>query len=125
MLRSVLEKTLKKHGYVRDGNQLCNLYEKIEAACNDGVIAAALRNRAHAQIRVLGNDILHEDYRVVDNGQFDDAHHYTQRILEGFYDDPDEVRDLLVAAGRLNDDGDNEEQAAPAGPEEAEGDDRD
>jgi uncharacterized protein DUF4145 len=103
MLRSVLEKTLKKNGYevveVLDdqGNPELDkqgkpkksnkLIDRIDAAASDNVITETRQKRAHDNIRVLGNDILHDDWREVLEDEFTDAHKYTQRILEDFYDD--------------------------------------
>jgi hypothetical protein len=60
LLRSTLEKTLKANGYTKG-----NLKEKIEAAAADGVITAPRERRAHSEVRVLGNDVLHDEYRPV------------------------------------------------------------
>ena len=117
MLRSVLDKTLKKNGYdeveVRDnqGNiQLDNegqpkksnkLIYRIDAAASDSVITETRQKRAHENIRVLGNDILHDDWREVTEDEFNDAHKYAQRILEDFYDDRPTVEARLHAQGRI------------------------
>jgi hypothetical protein len=103
MLRSVLEKTLKKNGYevveVRNdhGNieldkqenpkKSNRLIDRIDAAAWDKIITETRQKRAHENIRVLGNDILHDDWRNVTEDEFGDAHKYAQRILEDFYDD--------------------------------------
>jgi uncharacterized protein DUF4145 len=108
LLRSVLEKTLSKNGYeeveVVDaaGNKrkTNKLIHRIEAAAEDGVITQARKRRAHENIRVLGNDILHEDWREVAQEEFDDAHKYSQRILEDLYDDRPTVEKILKANGR-------------------------
>jgi hypothetical protein len=117
MLRSVLDKTLKKNGYdeveFRDnqGNiQLDNqsqpkksnkLIHRIDAAASDKVITETRQKRAHENIRVLGNDVLHDDWREVTEDEFTDAHKYTQRILEDFYDDRKTVEARLRAQGRI------------------------
>jgi hypothetical protein len=116
MLRSVLEKTLKKNGYdvveVRDnqGNveldkqnnpkKSNRLIDRIDAAAWDKVITETRQKRAHENIRVLGNDILHDDWREVTEDEFSDAHKYCQRILEDFYDDRPTVEATLKAQGR-------------------------
>ena len=79
MLRSGLEKTLKANGYI-DGS----LKDKIDEAAVDGVITAARRQRAHDEVRVLGNDVLHDAWRAVDETEYDLAHFYTQRVIEDF-----------------------------------------
>ncbi|MCH7986665.1 MAG: DUF4145 domain-containing protein [Acidobacteria bacterium] len=88
-----------------------SLQEKIDQAANDGILTAARRKRAHEQIRDLGNDILHDDWREVTEGEYTSAHHYAQRILEDFYDNRAQVEALLVEAKRLE----------PADPEAARG----
>ena len=88
-----------------------SLQEKIDQAANDGILTAARRKRAHEQIRDLGNDILHDDWRKVTEAEYTSAHHYTQRILEDFYDNRAQVEALLVEAKRLE----------PADPEAARG----
>lgn len=108
MLRSVLEKTLKKNGYdeidvptASGGTRKSNrLIDRIDAAASDLIITEARQQRAHQNIRVLGNDVLHDDWREVLPGEYEDAHKYTQRILEDFYDDRPTVEARLAARGR-------------------------
>jgi hypothetical protein len=117
MLRSVLEKTLTRNGYdiveVRDaqGNPELDkqnnlkksnkLIHRIDAAAWDKVITETRQKRAHENIRVLGNDILHDDWREVSESEFTEAQKYTQRILEDFYDDRPTVEARLKGQGRL------------------------
>ena len=96
LLRSVLEKTLEANGYAKG-----TLQARIDEAAKDGVITAARRERAHQEVRVLGNDVLHDTWREVPDEEYLDAHHYVQRILEDFYDQRQEVETLLRNAGRL------------------------
>jgi hypothetical protein len=98
MLRSVLEKTLKANGY--DGAR-DNLATRIDQAVADGILTEARSKRAHANIRVLGNDILHDQWRAVAADEFGDAHLYAQRILEDFYDDRPTVEEILVSKNRI------------------------
>lgn len=116
MLRSTLEKTLIKNGYeeveIRDklgqvvtdsqGNpkKSNKLIARIDAAAWDKVITETRQKRAHENIRVLGNDVLHEDWREVKEEEFNEAHKYAQRILEDFYDDRATVVAQLKAQGR-------------------------
>lgn len=89
LFRSTLEKTLKGNGYEdksASGFDKMKLQAKIDKAAEDGIITEALRNRAHDEIRVLGNDVLHDDWVNVDDEDVEASHHYTQRILEAFYD---------------------------------------
>ncbi len=96
LLRSTLEKTLGSNGYDKG-----SLQDKIDQAANDGIITAARQRRAHDQIRDLGNDVLHDEWREVEEDEYTSAHHYAQRILEDFYDQRTEVEAVLVKAKRL------------------------
>jgi hypothetical protein len=95
LMRSTLEKALKHSGYSKG-----NLKTIIDEAANDGAITAARSLRAHDDIRVLGNDILHDDWRPITEAEFEVAHRYTQRILEDLYDDRPSVLKLLANKGR-------------------------
>lgn len=100
LMRSVLEKALKHSGYTKDS--LKNLIDKAAA---DGTITAARSLRAHEDIRVLGNDVLHDDWRPITQDEFELSHRYTQRILEDLYDDRDSVLTLLKGKNRSPVDG--------------------
>ncbi len=108
MLRSVLDKTLKKNGYDEveyadekgARKKSSSLLHRIDAAADDGVITETRKRRAHENIRVLGNDILHDDWREVTGAEFEEAHKYSQRILEDFYDDRATVETRLTAKER-------------------------
>src|ERR1700730_940137 len=82
LLRSTLEKILRSNGYTTG-----SLYNKIDAAAADTILTETRHRRAHDEIRVLGNDVLHDDWRVITQEEVELAHHYIQRILEDFYDD--------------------------------------
>jgi Domain of unknown function (DUF4145) len=102
LFRSVLEKTLKLNGYVKGNDpSLTDLQKRIDAAAADGAITDARRVRAHDEIRSLGNDVLHDDWRVVTNEEVEDAHRYMQRILEDFYDDRATVEKILKTKKRI------------------------
>lgn len=95
LLRSTLEKVLVANGFSdRD------LYKKIEGAAEVGVITAARRRRAQDLVRVLGNDVLHEDWREVARSEVEASHHYVSRIIEDLYDDRPSVEALLKESGR-------------------------
>jgi len=103
LFRSVLEKTLKANGYTKGNDpSLRDLQKRIYAAAADGVITQARQKKAHDDIRALGNDVLHDDWRVVIPEEVEDSHRYTQRILEDLYDDRETVAAVLVAKGRLS-----------------------
>jgi hypothetical protein len=99
LIRSVLDKTLRANGYKTKKED--NLYKQIEAAGDDGVITQSRKRRAHDEIRVLGNDVLHDDWHEIPEEDVEAARHYCQRILEDFYDDRDSVLKLLREAGRI------------------------
>jgi Domain of unknown function (DUF4145) len=102
LFRSVLEKTLKSNGYVKSNDAtLRDLQKRIDAAAADGVITDARRKRAHDDIRTLGNDVLHDDWREIKDDEVEDSHRYTQRILEDLYDDRATVGAILIAKKRL------------------------
>jgi hypothetical protein len=101
MFRSVLDKTLRANGYKEKRGT--NLEQQIDAAASDGVITASRQRRAHDEIRVLGNDVLHEAWEAVTSDDVAAARQYAQRILEDFYDDRDSVLKLLRAKNRVAD----------------------
>jgi hypothetical protein len=101
MFRSVLDKTLRANGYkVRNGT---TLEQQIDMAGDDGVITAARKRRAHEEIRVLGNDVLHDEWHEIAIEDVEAARHYSQRVLEDFYDDRESVLKLLREVGRVPD----------------------
>lgn len=96
LLRSALDKTLKINGYTKG-----SLQAKIDEAANDGVITGARKQKAHEDVRVLGNEVVHDEYRVVTEEEVASALHYVQRVLEDLYDDRSTVEALLIAKQRL------------------------
>lgn len=96
LLRSTLEKTLRANGYEKG-----SLADRINEAAADGVITAARAKRAHEDIRVLGNDVLHDEWRKVTEDEVEGAHRYAQRILEDLYDDRQSVEAILKTKGRI------------------------
>lgn len=96
LLRSTLEKTLKANGYASG-----SLRDKIDEAAADGIITDARRKRAHDDIRVLGNDVMHDDWREISEAEVQSAHQYAQRVLEDFYDDRPSVEAILIAKRRV------------------------
>lgn len=101
MFRSVLDKTLRANGYKEKRGT--NLEQQINAAATDGAITASRQKRAHDEIRVLGNDVLHEEWESVTADDVEAARQYAQRILEDFYDDRGSVLALLRSKGRKAD----------------------
>jgi len=102
LFRSVLEKALLANGYTRSNDSsLRDLQKRIDAAASDGVITDARRKKAHEEVRCLGNDVLHDDWRPVTDDEVKDSRRYTQRVLEDFYDDRPTVEAILVAKKRI------------------------
>jgi len=102
MFRSVLDKALRASGYkVTDRT---SLKQMIDLAAADGVITAARARRAHEDVRVLGNDVLHDEWRAVDAEDVSAAAGYTARLLHDLYDDRASVLLELAAAKRTPDD---------------------
>jgi Domain of unknown function (DUF4145) len=99
MLRSVLDKTMRANGYQGVGN----LEKQIDAAAADGVITETRRKRAHEDIRVLGNDVLHDEWHEIPMDDVQQAHHYAQRILEDLYDDRQTILGILRSKKRQPD----------------------
>ncbi|MFA6099681.1 MAG: DUF4145 domain-containing protein [Patescibacteria group bacterium] len=97
LFRSTLEKVLKVNGYTEG-----DLYGKINKAIEDGVITATRGKRAHDDVRVLGNDVLHDEWREVTAEEVEKAHGYVQRILEDLYDDRPTVEAQLIVKNRLS-----------------------
>lgn len=95
MLRLALEKTLLANGY-----DTGKLVHKIDAAATDGVITDARKQRAHDEVRVLGNDVLHDPWRAVTEAEYELSHLYTQRVVEDFYDSRAQVVAVLTGKGR-------------------------
>ena len=96
LLRSVIEKALNSNGYTKG-----TLQQKIDAAAADGVITAARKQKAHDDIRVLGNEVVHDEWREVNEDEVTSALHYAQRVLEDLYDDRPSVEAVLKSKGRL------------------------
>jgi len=114
MFRSVLDKTLRANGYKT--NKGTPLAAQIDDAAKDGVITEARKRRAHDEIRVLGNDVLHDDWHEISEDDVQAARHYTQRILEDFYDDRASVLRLLREAQKVPEEDRNKEgPPAPSG----------
>lgn len=82
LLRSTLEKLLRVDGYAKG-----SLANRIDLAATDSVITEARKRRAHDEVRVLGNYVLHNDCRQVTPEEVTLAHHYVQRVTEDLYDD--------------------------------------
>lgn len=109
LFRSVLDKTLRANGYKKKG---VNLEDQIDEAAGDGVITPTRKLKAHEEIRVLGNDVLHDEWHAISLDDVEAAHQYVQRILEDFYDDRKSVLAQLRKAGRVPDEDKKSEPSA-------------
>ena len=72
---------------------------KIDDAATEGILTEARKNRAQNEIRVLGNDVLHDEWREVTAKESHLAHHYAQRIREDFYDNRGDSRSYFKGEG--------------------------
>jgi hypothetical protein len=102
MFRSTLEKVLEANGYKIGDLKKKKLYDRIEKAADEGLILESQKSRAHKEIRVLGNDVLHEPWREFTEDDVAESHKYTQRIIEAFYDDRETVVKVLIDKGRID-----------------------
>jgi hypothetical protein len=99
LFRSVLDKTLRANGYkLKKGTPL---EQQIDLAAADGVITASRRKRAHDEIRILGNYVLHEEWRQVTPSEVKVAKEYAAYLLHDFYDDRETVLALLREKNRI------------------------
>jgi len=98
LFRSTLEKLLRANGYLKG-----SLKDRIDQASEDGVITEARKTRAHEDVRVLGNDVLHEDWKEITEEEVTLSHKYVQRIIEDLYDDRESVMKILIEKGRIKD----------------------
>ena len=96
LFRSVLEKTLKANGY----NEGVGLGKKIDLAANDGLITESRKKLAQENIHVLGNDVLHDEWREISESEVQESRKYCQRILEDFYSDRATVERILKSKDR-------------------------
>ncbi len=99
LFRSTLDKAFRAAGYKLE--EFTSLKKMIDLAGDDGVITETRRLRAHDEVRALGNDILHEEWRPLKMDDVRLAHHYTQRILEDLYDDRETTLKLVREKDRV------------------------
>jgi hypothetical protein len=85
-----LRETLIENGYPKG-----TLKNRIDEAAKDGVITAARQKRAHDDVGVWGNHVLHDEWQWVAEGEYAAAHLHAQKILEDFYDSSGEVEQIL------------------------------
>lgn len=90
------EQRVKLNGYTKG-----SLQQKIDEAADDGIITTTRKQKAHDDIRVLGNEVVHDEWRVVTEEEVESALHYAQRILEDLYDDRTSVQQILLDRGKM------------------------
>jgi hypothetical protein len=94
LLRSTLERALKGSGYAGV------LDSMIEGAFNDGLISESRKEQAHHRLRVLRNDIVHDERVDVTPAEFEDARKYALWMLNDLYEDRTTVERQLKAKNR-------------------------
>ena len=99
MFRSVLEKVFVANGY----GDIKNLKPKISKACEERIISPSREIQVDKEIRVLGNEILHDEWEEKTKEDVELAHEYSQRILEDFYGVRDVIEEQLRELGRISD----------------------
>jgi len=114
MFRSTMEKALKHNGYSKKES----LFDNIELAHKDNLLTAVHYQWAQRHIRIVGNDVLHDDRTPeteFDEAQVRDLQMHTQRILESLYADRDIVLQQLRKVGRRATDDDSPVDGATKG----------
>lgn len=97
MLRSALEKTLKANGYTN-----MSLHRAIDKAHEESMITKARATQVHRDVRTLGNEVVHDDWKEVLSADFYVAWEFAGRLIEDFYGDRDSVLLSLIELGRLH-----------------------
>lgn len=98
LFRSVLDKTMRDNGYK---DAAYSLEKQIDLASSDGVITEARKKKAHEDIRVLGNDVLHDEWQEIKETDVEASRHYCQRILEDLYADRETIMNILKSKNRI------------------------
>jgi hypothetical protein len=93
LLRSALDKAMFASGLRKTDKE--NLEAQINRAADFKVIHEARRLNAHKAVRTLGNDVLHQDWRAVEDEEIEDARHYVSRVLDDLYDERAAVLKML------------------------------
>jgi hypothetical protein len=96
LFRSVLVKILRGNGYRVDRD--VSLLAALEAAAEDGIITRARRKKAQ---RVLGHDVIDDEWHEPPRADLEALRRFTQRLLEDLYEDRASVVLMLADAGRL------------------------
>lgn len=104
LFRSVIVKVLRANGYAIDRG--LPLAHQLDAAAEDGIITRARHRKAQ---RVLGHDIIDDEWHEPPRADLDALRRFTQRLLEDLYEDRAATVLLLRDAGRLA----NEEKKMP------------
>jgi hypothetical protein len=104
LFRSVLVKVLRANGYPVDRN--LPLSHQMDTVAGDGIITKARHRKA---ARVLGHDIIDDEWHEPPRIDLEALRRFTQRILEDLYEDRAATVLMLRDAGRLI----NEEKNMP------------
>jgi hypothetical protein len=97
LFRSVVDKAMLASGLRKHDKE--SLAVQINRAADAGVIHDARRLNAHRAVRALGNDVLHAEWRKVEDEEVQDAQHYVSRVLDDLYDERGAVRKRLLKNG--------------------------
>lgn len=65
------------------------------------MITSARKERAHANVRDLGNDVGHEPWHPVSADEFASAYLYVQRVIEDFHDHRSEAELVQIRKKRI------------------------
>lgn len=100
LFRSVLVKVLRANGYKIDKN--LPLAAQLDAAAQEGIITRARHRKGQ---RVLGHDVIDDEWHEPPRVDLEALRRFTQRMLEDLYEDRPATVLLLRDAGRLIDEG--------------------
>jgi hypothetical protein len=109
LFRSVLVKTLRANGYAADRGLPLN--QQLDVMAEDGLIT---RTRHRKAARVLGHDIIDDEWHEPPRIDLEALRRFTQRILEDLYEDRAATVLMLRDAGRLVDE--SKKMPVPASP---------
>jgi hypothetical protein len=96
MLRSAIEKVLKKHGYDQ-----WNLQGKLNQLKEDRIITGTLAKQNREIVKILADDVLHGEWRDISSDEYEKAYKYAHKLIDGFYDDHKNVLEELAELERI------------------------
>ena len=86
MLRSTIEKVLNNHGY----NEW-RLSDNLKNLQKDRLITAPLARKNKLVVKILGDQVLHQKWREVDEKEYLTAREYALDLIKAFYSDVEGV----------------------------------